>query len=135
MKKRNFITTLTESAKNVTCMMQYWSLPTTIFILLLTPFVTSFAAIPGKTVTHYNVSSMGVAIGSATTTQRMTEEGGVANLNFESKTAVKASFLWMRYSQDITEKGTFQKRELISYSRKGYENGAAIDIEGRLEHS
>ena len=115
--------------------MQYWSLPTTLFILLLTPFVTSFAAIPDKTVAHYKVSSMGLAIGNVTTTQRMTEEGGVANLNFETKTAVKASFLWMRYSQDITEKGRLQKRELISYSRKGNENGVAIDVEGRLEHS
>jgi len=116
-------------------MLQRRSLLTALCILVLSPLMTSFAAIPVKTVAHYDVSSMGVAIGTVTTTQRMTEEGGVASLNFETTTAVKASFLWMGYSQDITEKGTLQKRELISYSRKGNENGVAVDVEGRLEHS
>jgi len=97
--------------------------------------VFSFAGVPASTVANYKVSSKGFAIGDVTTTQRMTEEGGVPSLNFETKTVVKASFLWMGYNQDTIEKGTLQKRDLVSYSRKGRENGVTIDIEGRLEHS
>ena len=78
---------------------------------------------------------MGLAIGDVTTTQRMTEEGGVAGVNFETRSAVKASFLWMEYHLDTIEKGTLRKRELVLYSRKGRENGAVIDVEGRLEQS
>ena len=111
------------------------SLQAAMIILFLMTFVSSFAGVPVKTVAHYKVSSMGLAIGDVTTTQRMTEEGGVPSLNFETKTAVTASFLWMGYHQDTTEKGTLQKRDLICYSRKGRENGVTIDIEGRLDHS
>lgn len=93
------------------------------------------AGLPAKTVAHYNVSSMGLTIGNVTTTQRMTEEGGVPGVQFETRTAVKASFLWMGYNLDTTEKGTLQKDGLVSYSRKGRENGIVIDIEGRLENS
>jgi hypothetical protein len=88
-----------------------------------------------KTVARYKVSSMGLTIGDVTTTQRLTGDGGSANIHFETRTAVKASFLWMGYHQNTIEKGTLQKRNLVSYSRKGQENGATIDIEGRLENS
>jgi len=91
------------------------------------------AGYPAKTVTHYKVSSMGLAIGDVTTTQRMTDAGGVASLHFETRTAVKASFLWMGYHQETVEKGILQKQDLVSYARKGRENGAVIDVEGRLE--
>jgi hypothetical protein len=104
-------------------------------ILCLMTFASSFAGVPIRTVAHYKVSSMGLTIGDVTTTQRMTEEGGVASVNFETKTAVKASFLWMGYQREIIEKGTLLKGDLVSYSRKGLENGTTIDIEGRLEHS
>lgn len=56
-------------------------------------------------------------------------------LDFETKTSVKASFLWMGYHLDTIEKGTLQKDNLVSYSRKGLDNGTVIDIEGRLENS
>jgi len=104
-------------------------------ILCLMTLVSSFASVPVRTVAHYTVSSMGVSIGDVTTSQRMTEESGVASLNFETRTAVKASFLWMGYHQDTTEKGILRKHDLVSYSRKGKENGVTIDIEGRLENS
>jgi len=65
----------------------------------------------------------------------MTEEGGVASLSFETRTAVKASFLWMGYQLDTIEKGILQRGNLVSYSRKGRENGAMVNVEGRLEHS
>lgn len=78
---------------------------------------------------------MGFTIGDVTTTQRMTEAGGVANLIFETKTAVKASFLWMGYQQETVEKGILRKQDLVSYTRKGKENGAVIDVEGRLENA
>jgi hypothetical protein len=107
----------------------------TFVTLCLMTYVISFANYPVKTVAHYKVSSMGFNIGDVITTQRMTEEGGVPSLQFETKTAVKASFLWMGYHQDTIEKGTLQKRDLISYFRKGRENGVTIDIEGRLENS
>lgn len=106
-----------------------------IAILCLTPLISSFAAVPVRTVAHYTVSSMGFDIGEVTTTQRMTEEGGMSSVHFETKSAVKASFLWMRYNLDTIEKGTFLKGNLDSYSRKGRENGAKIDIEGRLVNS
>jgi hypothetical protein len=41
----------------------------------------------------------------------------------------------MDYHLDTIEKGTLQKENLVSYSRKGRDNGAVIDIEGRLENS
>jgi Protein of unknown function (DUF3108) len=104
-------------------------------ILCLLTFVFSFAGIPVRTVAHYKVSSKGFAIGDVTTTQRMAVEGGVPSLYFETRTAVKASFLWMGYRLDTIEKGTLQKQDLVSYSRKGRENGVSIDVEGRLEHS
>jgi uncharacterized protein (UPF0262 family) len=104
-------------------------------ILCLMLFVSSFAGIPARTVAHYKVSSMGLDVGNVTTTQRMTEEAGMASVDFETKTAIKASFLWMGYHQDTIEKGTLQRGELIRYSRKGRENGTTIDILGRLEHS
>jgi len=105
------------------------------FIFFLIPLVTSFAGVPVEMVAHYTVSSTGLTIGDVTTTQRITDEGGEASTHFETKTAVKASFLWMGYNLDTIEKGTFLKRELVSYSRKGQDNGAKIDIEGRLENS
>jgi len=88
-----------------------------------------------KTVVSYKVSSKGFTIGDVTTTQRLIGDSGTANIHFETRTSVKASFLWMGYHQDTIEKGTLQKRDLVSYSRKGQENGATIDIEGRLENS
>jgi hypothetical protein len=101
----------------------------------LTPAVIYSAGANTKTVAHYKVSSMAFAIGDVTTTQRMSEDGGITSLYFETKTAVKASFLWMGYQQETIEKGVIRKENLVSYSRKGSENGATIDIEGRLEKS
>ncbi|HBA73189.1 MAG: hypothetical protein A2X82_07620 [Geobacteraceae bacterium GWC2_55_20] len=101
--------------------------------LLLVPAIMSTAANNTKTVARYKVSSMGFDIGDVTTSQRFTEDGGLSGLQFETRTMVKASFLWMGYHQDTVEKGTLRKRDLVSYSRKGRENGAVIDIEGRLE--
>ncbi len=112
----------------------YRCLVAAFFMLLLTSLAKSFAAAPVSTVTHYKVSSMGLAIGDVTTTQRMAEEGGVARFHFETKTSVKASFLWMGYHQDTVEKGTLLDGKLVNYSRTGIENGAAIDIEGKLDH-
>lgn len=91
------------------------------------------ASYPAKTVAQYKVSSMGLAIGDVTTTQRMTDADGVPRLHFETRTAVKASFLWMGYHQETVEKGILQKQDLVSYARKGKENGTVIDVEGRLE--
>lgn len=108
---------------------------TAFLLIVLVPIVTAFAGIPVKTVAHYKVSSMGLNIGDVTTTQRMTEDGVVPSLHFETKTAIKASFLWIGYQQDTIEKGTLQKHNLVSYSRKGRENGVTIDIEGRLENA
>jgi hypothetical protein len=90
---------------------------------------------PVKTTAHYKVSSMGLSIGDVTTTQRLTEDNGEARVHFETRTAVKASFLWMGYHQDTVEKGVLEKGSLVSYSRKGQENGARIDIEGRFAQS
>jgi hypothetical protein len=112
-----------------------WFLLVAIFILFPMISAFSFAGVPIRTVAHYKVSSMGFSIGDVTTIQRMAEEGGVASVYFETKTAVKASFLWMGYQQDILEKGTIQKQDLVSYSRKGRENGITTDIEGRLENA
>jgi hypothetical protein len=110
--------------------------PLALFLmLLLIPLVTSFAGTPVKTVAHYKVSSKGFTIGDVTTTQRMADDGGMTSVHFETRTAVKASFLWMGYQLDSIEKGTLLKGDLVSYARKGLENGTTIDIEGRLENS
>jgi hypothetical protein len=120
------MTTFMTGCRNLLC---------AVVILCLMMFVFSFAGVPVRTVAHYKVSSKGFTIGDVTTTQRMAVEGGVPSLFFETRTAVKASFLWMGYRQDTIEKGTLQKQDLVSYSRKGQENGVSIDVEGRLEHS
>jgi hypothetical protein len=105
-----------------------------LFLLLLTMSV-SIADASVNTVARYKVSSKGFNIGDVTTTQRVSEDGGLASIQFETKTAVKASFLWMGYQQETVEKGTLLKGNLVNYSRKGSENGVSIDIEGRLENS
>jgi hypothetical protein len=104
-------------------------------VTLLTSVLATLAAVPAKTVSHYNVTSRGFTIGDASTTLSSSDEGGVASVHFETRTQVKASFLWMGYHLDTIERGTLSKGELVSYSRKGKENGAVIDVEGRLEHS
>lgn len=104
-------------------------------VVCLMPLFAYPAGNSVKTVAHYTVTSRGFEIGDVTTTQRSSGDGGVASVDFETKTAVKASFLWMGYHLDTVEKGTLQKGNLVSYSRKGRENGASIDIAGRLEHS
>lgn len=103
--------------------------------LCLMPIFASSAGNHTKTVAHYTVSSKGFAIGDVTTTQRIFEEDGAASIHFETKTAVKAAFLWMGYHLDTIEKGTLQNGYLVSYSRKGRENGDSIDVVGRLEQS
>lgn len=104
-------------------------------VLSLMPTFTCSSSDKAKTVVQYKVSSMAFTIGDVTTTQRMSEDGGIASLYFETKTAVKASFLWMGHQQNTIEKGIIRKENLVSYSRKGRENGTTIDIEGRLENS
>jgi hypothetical protein len=101
----------------------------------LLPSVIQSAENTTKTVAHYTVSSMGFTIGDVITTQRMTKEDGVPSVHFETKAAIKASFLWMGYHQNTVEKGTLQRGELVRYSHKGEENGTILDVEGRLEHT
>ena len=105
-----------------------------LFLLLFT-LSASIAGATASTVARYKVSSKGFTIGDVTTTQRASEDGGLATIHFETKTAVKASFLWMGYQQETIEKGTLLKGNLVNYSRKGSENGVTLDIEGRLENS
>jgi hypothetical protein len=88
-----------------------------------------------KTVAQYKVSSMGLSIGDVTTTQHMTDECGQPGIQFETRTAVKASFLWLGYRLETVEKGILVNGDLVSYARKGRENGTVIDVEGRLENS
>ena len=114
---------------------RYIFLMSLLFFLLLIPFVTSYAGIPIKTVAHYKVSSKGISIGDITTTQRLSDESGVATAHFETRTSIKASFLWMGYQLSSVEKGTLLNGALVSYSLKGEENGVAVDIEGRLDNA
>ena len=107
---------------------------TTLLFLCLMPFAPSFAGIPVMTVTRYRVSARGFSIGDVVTTQRMTDEGGDSRVQFETKTAVRASFLWMGYHLSSTEKGELLRGALVSYSHKAQENGTAVDIQGRLEN-
>jgi hypothetical protein len=106
-----------------------------LFFLFLIPSVTSHAAIPVKTVAHYKVYSRGFTIGDVTTTQRTTDENSVPIAHFETRTSVKASFLWMGYQLSSIEKGTLLNGSLLSYSHKGQENGVTVDVEGRLENA
>jgi len=103
-------------------------------ILSFVPLFAIYAAIPAKTVTHYKVSSRGFSIGDVVTTQRLSEENGNTMIQFETKTSVKAAFLWMGYKLSSVEKGVLQNGTLVSYSHKGQENGVAMDIEGKLEN-
>jgi hypothetical protein len=133
---KNFLKShLTAGTRRETSLRRYGYSLAVCFIVLIISMITSYAGAPGRTVAHYSVSSKGFSIGNVTTTQRSYEEGGVVSVQFETKTAVKASFLWMGYRLDALEKGVIQKGELVSYSRKGLENGDPLDIEGRLDHS
>lgn len=106
----------------------------TVLMVSQTLLPSPFAASTGKTTAHYKVSTRGFTIGEVTTTQNMSDETGTSTVNFETKTAVKASFLWMGYHLDTIEKGSLQKGELVKYSRKGLDNGQSININGRLEN-
>jgi len=105
-----------------------------ITILCLVPSIGLFAAAPAKTVTQYKVSTKGFSIGDVVTTQRISEEDGYSRVYFETKTRVKASFLWMGYKLSSIEKGVLQNGKLVSYSHKGQENDVLIDVEGKLEN-
>ncbi len=109
-------------------------LPAAMLILCLMPLAPSFAGAPVMTVTRYKVSAKGFSIGDVVTTQRMTDEGGDPKVQFETKTEVRASFLWMGYRLSSIEKGALLKGSLVSYAHKGKENGNTVDIEGRLEN-
>lgn len=108
---------------------------TSILLILIISAAANSAGKTAKVVAHYKVSSKGFSIGDVTTIQRPSDEGGVPSLAFETKTSVNASFLWMSFHLDTIEKGTLQKGELVSYTRKGQDNGTSIDVEGRLEQS
>lgn len=102
-------------------------------ILCLMLFIPAFAGKPVMTETRYKVSSMGVSVGDVVTSQSMTEEGSDSRVRFETKSSIRASFLWMGYQLSTSEKGTLLNGSLVSYSRKGEENGVKVDVEGRLE--
>ena len=106
----------------------------TVAVFMATPGWVCSAVTNPKTVTHYKVSSMGLSIGNVVTTQRVSEEAGFNRIYFETKTSVQASFLWTGVQLTSTEKGTLSNGGLISYSRKGQEDGIAVDVEGRLEN-
>jgi hypothetical protein len=116
-------------------MWQRGYLLTAFLIMLMAPLATALTGAPLRTVAHYKVSSKGFTIGDVTTTQRLVDESGMSTVNFETKTTVKASFLWMGFHLDTIEKGTLLKGDLVNYSRKGRDNGAVINIEGRLDQS
>ncbi|MGE3259962.1 MAG: hypothetical protein AB7J94_10015, partial [Geobacter sp.] len=105
---------------------------TVVALACLVPALVS-GAVPATTVAQYNVTSRGVRIGTVTTTQRVSWDGGSATLQFESRTAVSASFLWLGYQLDTLEKGTVKNGSLVNYQRQGAENGARVAVEGRLE--
>lgn len=100
--------------------------------LCLTPAFFCSAANSTKTVVEYKVSSLGLNIGDVSTTQYTTPDGGASRVNFETKTAIRASFLWMKYTLTSTEKGVLLNGALSSYSNKGEESGAKVAVEGRL---
>ena len=102
-------------------------------VLFVTTAVASIARAPAKMVAHYKVSSMGVPVGEVFTTQHLEDENGISSAHFETITSVKASFLWMGYQLSSTEKGTLRNGTLVSYSRKGLENGAIINVDGWLD--
>lgn len=106
-----------------------------VLTVCLVPAFICLAVNGTKTVAHYKVSSRGFSIGDITTTQRMGEEGGGSFISFETRTAIKASFLWMGYDLDTVEKGVLREGALVSYSRKGRDNGVMVDVEGRLGRS
>jgi hypothetical protein len=106
-----------------------------LILILLLPLFSYSSDTSNKLTTSYSVSAKGFSIGDVTATQRITDDKGGDIVHFETKTYVKASFLWMGYFLDTLESGDLFKGELVRYSRKGRENVDGIDIEGRLENS
>ncbi len=103
-------------------------------LLCLVPLLSTYAATPGRAVTRFRVSTRGLPIGDVITTQQTGRENGAIRMRFESRTRVKAAFLWMGYRLSSTEKGELLNGTLVSYSHKGEENGDGIDVKGRLEN-
>lgn len=101
-------------------------------LLWLVPTLVAATA-PVTTVAQYNVTSRGFRIGSVTTSQLYSSEGGSTTLQFETRTTVSASFLWLGYHLDTVERGTVKDGTLVSYYRQGEENGTSITVDGRLE--
>ncbi len=102
-------------------------------LLSLLPLFLCFAGAPARTVTTYKVSSLGISIGDATTSQHLSEENGHTWVSFETKARVNASLLWFGYHLTTSEKGVLRDGVLVSYSRKGEENGSKIENEGSLQ--
>lgn len=110
---------------------RYFRFTVTVVLCLLPVFLYPAGNAP-RTVARYKVSSKGLNIGDVSTTQRMTQEGGGSRVHFETKTGIRATFLWMGYKLTSTEKGALLNGNLISYSYKGDENGTEVDVEGQL---
>lgn len=104
-----------------------------IAMIVLIPADPSSAVAPLKTVCTYGVYSKGFRIGTITSSQHSSDNNGSHFIHFETKTNVKASFLWLRYNLDMVEKGILKNGVLVIYSRHGDENGERADVEGRLE--
>jgi hypothetical protein len=96
MKTGTFISAWNGSIQDLRILFKrYGCLSAAFLLLLLSPINPSSAGTSARTVSHYKVISKGFAIGDVTTTQRLIEEAGVAGVYFETKTTIKASYLWM----------------------------------------
>jgi hypothetical protein len=103
-------------------------------LLAVFPLACPVSAETGsRLVSTYRVYSKGFRIGTITSSQQYSEQNGSPVVRFETRTAVKASFLWLRYALDTVESGVLKNGTLIAYSRHGEDNGTRIDVEGRLE--
>ncbi|BCS53380.1 DUF6134 family protein [Geobacter sp. SVR] len=109
-----------------------WILLLTLLVALL-PASPSGAEPKGSTLSSYSVYSKGFRIGTITSSQQFSEQNGSPVIRFETRTTVKAAFLWLRYSLNTVESGILKNGALIAYSRYGEDNGVRIDVEGRLE--
>ncbi len=109
---------------------QQWLLLT--FMVCCMPVALS-ASTPGMTVAHYDVTTRGFRIGTAHTSQRFSVIGGEPTVHFETKTDVKASFLWLGYRLAVVETGVLKNGVLVGYSRQGEENGRKLAVKGRFD--
>ncbi len=110
-------------------LMVLWILSFGVSLMSGTPLAISSMA--GEEI-RYVVTTRGFQIGNVIVAQKAFPNQGEQEINFENRTDISASFLWMRHHQSLTERATLKNSNLVRYSRQGKNNDEAVSVDGWL---